>query len=172
MAVPPIPRQDPIHTGVPAHVAGAPPAGLAVAFDALRARPLTCHAMSALIVITTVGDEEQALLIARELVARRLAACVNVLSGMRSVYRWQGKICRDSEYLLVVKTLSSEYDAVAAAIRELHSYELPEILAFAASHGDDRFLAWIGESVDKSRVVVGVDEDDEGDGFDLDDSRF
>ena len=128
--------------------------------------------MSGLIVITTVGDEEQALLIARELVARRLAACVNVISGMRSVYRWQGKICRDSEYLLVVKTLSSEYDGVAAAIRELHSYELPEILAFAASQGDARFLDWIRESVDKSRVVAGADEDDEGDGFDLDDSRF
>jgi periplasmic divalent cation tolerance protein len=128
--------------------------------------------MNGLLVITTVGDEEQAFSIARELVARRLAACVNVVSGMRSVYRWQGKICRDSEYLLVVKTLSSEYEAVAAAIRELHSYELPEILAFTASQGDERFLAWIRESVDKSQVVAGIDEDDEGDGFDLDDSRF
>jgi periplasmic divalent cation tolerance protein len=106
--------------------------------------------MSAIVVITTVGDEEQALLIARELVARRLAACVNVLPGVRSVYRWQGKICRDGEYLLIVKTLDSEREAVAAAIRELHSYELPEVLSFTVGAGDERFLAWIRDSVDKT----------------------
>jgi uncharacterized protein involved in tolerance to divalent cations len=96
--------------------------------------------MGAVVVITTVGDEEQALLIARELVARRLAACVNELPGIRSVYRWQGKICRDGEYLLIVKTLDSEREAVAAAIHELHSYELPEVLSFAAAAADERFL--------------------------------
>ena len=115
--------------------------------------------MGAVVFITTVGDEEQALLIARELVARRLAACVNVLPGIRSVYRWQGKICRDGEYLLIVKTLDSEREAVAAAIHELHSYELPEVLSFAAATADERFLAWIRDSVDKTAVEAGADAD-------------
>lgn len=127
--------------------------------------------MGAIVVVTTVGDEEQALLIARELVARRHAACVNVVPGMRSVYRWQGKICRDTEYLLMIKTLAEEYEAVAAAIRELHSYELPEILAFDVALGDDRFLAWIRDCVDKSMVAAGVDDEEET-GLDLDDSSF
>ena len=129
--------------------------------------------MGAIVVVTTVGDEEQALLIAREIVSRRLAACVNVVPGMRSVYRWQGKICRDTEYLLLIKTLAGEYDAVAAAIRELHSYELPEILSFDVAQGDAGFLAWIRECVDKTAVAAGVDDDeDEHTGFDLDDSSF
>jgi periplasmic divalent cation tolerance protein len=127
--------------------------------------------MGAIVVVTTVGDEEQALLIARELVGRRHAACVNVVPGMRSVYRWQGKICRDTEYLLMVKTLAEEYDAVAAAIRELHSYELPEILAFDVAVGDPLFLGWIRDSVDKSMVAAGVDDEEET-GLDLDDSSF
>ena len=129
--------------------------------------------MGAIVVITSVGDEEQALLIARELVARRLAACVNVVPGIRSVYRWQGKICRDGEYLLIVKTLESEREAVAATIRELHSYELPEVLAFTASAGDERFLAWIADSVDKSAAAAAGDEDEEESPvLDLDDSAL
>ena len=130
--------------------------------------------MGAIVVVTTVGDEEQALLLAREMVGRRHAACVNVVSGIRSVYRWQGKICRDTEFLLLIKTLDSEYEAVAAAIRELHSYELPEILAFDVAAGDPGFLAWIGASVDKTPPLRGTDDEDEGElaGFDLDDSSF
>jgi len=129
--------------------------------------------MGAIVVITTVGNEEQAFLIARELVARRLAACVNVLPGVRSVYRWQGKICRDGEHLLMVKTLESEREAVAAAIRELHSYELPEILSFPVGTGDERFLAWIADSVDKSAVRAGdIDDEEEHPALELDDSSF
>jgi periplasmic divalent cation tolerance protein len=105
----------------------------------------------ALVVLTTVGNEEEADAIARELVCRRHAACVNVLSGVKSTYRWQEKVCRDSEFLLVIKTLDSEYAEVERAIRQLHSYELPEILAFEASHGEDNFLAWIASSLDKSK---------------------
>jgi periplasmic divalent cation tolerance protein len=127
--------------------------------------------MGAVVVVTTVGDEEQALVIARELVARRLAACVNVVAGVRSVYRWQGKICQDGEYLLLVKTLAEEYEAVAAAIRELHSYELPEILAFPVEQGDERFFAWIRESLDKSGPFD-ADEEVEVPALDLDDSRY
>jgi periplasmic divalent cation tolerance protein len=116
--------------------------------------------MRAICVVTTVGTEDQAYLIARELVARRQAACVNVLPGVRSIYRWQNKICQDQELLLVIKTAAGEYEAVAETIRELHSYELPEILSFTVTKGEQGFLAWIASSVDKS-VPIEDDEDDE-----------
>ena len=112
--------------------------------------------MRAIAVLTTVGTEEQANLIAREIVARRQAACVNILPGMRSIYRWKGKICKDGELMLVVKTLESEFEGVAATIRELHSYELPEILSFNVSHGERGFLDWIAGSVDKDADFAGT----------------
>lgn len=117
--------------------------------------------MRAIVVVTTVGTEEQAYLIAREIVARRQAACVNVVPGIRSIYRWKGKICKDGELLLIVKTLEEELEGVAATIRELHSYELPEILSFSASHGEPSFLGWIAESVDKHAVFADEDEEEE-----------
>lgn len=105
--------------------------------------------MSAIVVVTTVGDEEQGHQIAHELLVRRHAACVNMISGVKSIYRWKGKICRDGEYVLIIKSMAEEYDAVAATIRELHSYEVPEILAFRVSQGDPSFLDWIRSSLDK-----------------------
>ncbi|RMH17726.1 MAG: divalent-cation tolerance protein CutA [Acidobacteria bacterium] len=105
--------------------------------------------MGAIVVVTTVGDEEEANLLARELVGRRHAACVNMISSVKSVYRWRSKICRDSEYLLVIKTMADEYPAVARTIHELHSYEVPEILAFDVSQGEPRFLDWVAASLDK-----------------------
>jgi periplasmic divalent cation tolerance protein len=106
-------------------------------------------AVAGLVVVTTVGTEEQANLIASELVSRRHAACVNIVPGLRSVYRWQGKICRDTEFMLVVKTTEAEYPEVERAILELHGYELPEILAFKVAKGEARFLGWIVASLDK-----------------------
>ena len=119
--------------------------------------------MSAIVMVTTVGDEDEGNEIARELIIRRHAACVNMLPGVKSFYRWKGKICRDGEYLLIIKTLASEYEAVAAAIKELHSYELPEILAFDICQGDQDFLDWIQSSLDKD-----ADFEDEEDLPDLD----
>jgi len=117
--------------------------------------------MGAIVVLTTVGTEEQANLIAREIVARRQAACVNILPGVRSIYRWKGKICKDGELMLVVKTLEEEFDGVSATIRELHSYELPEILAFQVTRGEPDFLAWIASSVDKEADLSDDDDEDE-----------
>lgn len=117
--------------------------------------------MRAIVVVTTVGTEEQAYLIAREIVARRQAACVNIVPGIRSIYRWKGKICKDGELLLIIKTLEGEFEGVAATIRELHSYELPEILSFSVSHGERRFLEWIAGSVDKDAVFDDEDEEEE-----------
>lgn len=111
-------------------------------------------------VVTTVGTEEQANLIARELIARRLAACVNIVPGIRSVYRWQGKIASDTEFLLIAKTREADFEPVAAAIHELHSYDVPEILTFDVGRGDPDFLAWIAASTDRE-TAAGEDEDDD-----------
>src|SRR5436309_10064046 len=127
--------------------------------------------MGAIVVITTVGTEEQAYLIAREIVARRQAACVNIFPGVRSIYRWKGKICKDGELLLVVKTLEEEFEGVAATIRELHNYELPELLSFHAARGEQGFLDWIAASVDKTADFP-EDEDDLAYVADLDDTDF
>lgn len=113
--------------------------------------------MSAVVVATTVGTETQAHLVAEEVVARRHAACVNIVKVHRSVYRWKGDICDDCEYLLLIKTMESEYGALEATIKELHNYELPEILSFQVSQGDTAFLDWIAASLDKD---ADLDDDD------------
>ena len=120
--------------------------------------------MGAIVVITTVGTEDQANLLAREIVARRQAASVNIFPGVRSFYRWKGKICQDGELALIIKTLDTEFEALKATIRELHTYELPEVLAFAVTEGSPEFLAWIADGVDKSAAFA---EDDDDDGDDL-----
>jgi len=117
--------------------------------------------MRAIVVVTTVGTEEQAYLIAREIVARRQAACVNIVPGIRSIYRWKGKICKDGELMLIVKTLEGELEGVMDTIRELHSYEIPEILSFNVSHGEQRFLEWIAGSVDKEAAFADEEEDED-----------
>jgi periplasmic divalent cation tolerance protein len=128
--------------------------------------------MRAIVVVTTVGTEEQAYLIAREIIARRQAACVNIIPAIRSIYRWKGKICKDGELLLVVKTLQQEFEGVAATIRELHSYELPEILSFGVSQGDQGFLDWIASSVDKEAEFSDEEEDEIAYAADPDDTDF
>lgn len=117
--------------------------------------------MRATAVITTVGTEDEANLLARELIARRQAACVNIVPGVRSVYRWQGKIVSDGEFLLIAKTPESEFEAVAATIRELHSYDVPEILTFDVGRGDPEFLAWIASATDKEAEFADDEEDEE-----------
>lgn len=99
--------------------------------------------MQAILVVTTVGTEEEANELAQELVERHHSCCVNILPVHRSVYRWQGKICTDSEFMLIIKALDANYPAIEAAIKEVHSYELPEILAFDIKQGEEGFLHWI-----------------------------
>ena len=101
----------------------------------------------ALVVLTATGGEEQANTLAEALIARHLAACVNIVPAVRSIYRWQGKVERASEWLLVIKTKAAAYDALAAAIRELHSYDTPEILALGVDRGNKRYLDWLASNV-------------------------
>jgi periplasmic divalent cation tolerance protein len=109
------------------------------------------------VVITSVGTEQQAVEISEELVARRLATCVNIIPCLRSIYRWKGKICTDSEYLLMVKTREALFAAVGEAIRELHSYELPEILEFRVTNAEPNFHRWVVE------MATGVPDPDSED---------
>jgi periplasmic divalent cation tolerance protein len=99
------------------------------------------------VVLSTVGTEDEASRIARALVERRLAACVNVVPGVRSTYRWQGAVRTDAEWLLVVKTRRDRFDEVRAAIRELHAYEVPEIVMLDIAEGDAAYLEWIDASL-------------------------
>jgi periplasmic divalent cation tolerance protein len=96
-----------------------------------------------LIVLTTTGSEEQGLGLAHALVERRLAACVNIVQHGCSVYRWKGKIAEEAERLLVIKTEKRLFPALREAIRELHSYELPEVIALPLADGDPEYLEWL-----------------------------
>jgi len=106
---------------------------------------------SILVVVTTVGTEEQALDIAHDLVGRRLAACVNIVPRIRSVFFWKGKVNDDTEWMLVVKTAPESFAAVKSAIKRLHLYELPEILGFATAHADPLFATWVVDSSTRRR---------------------
>jgi periplasmic divalent cation tolerance protein len=99
-------------------------------------------------VMTTAGSEEEAGRIASLLVERRLAACVQVAGPITSRYRWQGEIEEEREWRCLAKTTRAAYEAVEAAIREVHSYEEPEIVAVPIVAGSAGYLAWIGENVD------------------------
>jgi periplasmic divalent cation tolerance protein len=98
-------------------------------------------------VITTTSSREEARKIARALVERRLAACVQVSGPIASTYRWQGAIETSEEWMCTAKTRSSSYAAVESAIRELHSYDVPEILAIEVTNGSRAYLDWLAGEV-------------------------
>ena len=98
----------------------------------------------AVVVFCTFPDDDRARAIAEALVERRLAACVNLLPGVESIYRWEGKVERAGEVLAVIKT--TRYPELEAALKELHPYEVPEILALPVAAGLAGYLAWLGES--------------------------
>lgn len=99
-----------------------------------------------LLVLTTAGSEEQAKNIAHALVEHRLAACVNIVPRIHSVYRWQGKVESAEEFLLLIKTTRDREEQVSSAIKALHSYELPECIVIRIA-GSKEYLDWISASV-------------------------
>src|SRR5271165_1417334 len=101
------------------------------------------------IVFCTAGSEEEARKIARHLVEHRLAACVNLVLHLTSIYQWQGEIEEGREWLLLIKTSSEMFGSIHAAIRELHSYELPECIAVDIADGSPAYLKWIENSLSK-----------------------
>lgn len=96
-----------------------------------------------LFVYMTAASEDEAERIAEDLVTNRLAACVNIMAPIRSVYAWKGKICRSGEIPFIAKTDDDRFDALAERVRLLHSYETPCIVALPVTRGDADFLAWI-----------------------------
>ena len=101
---------------------------------------------NACIVLTTAGSQEEARKIAHALVERRLAACVNIVPQIESVYRWQAKIETATEWLLLIKTQAESFERVRAAVKELHSYDLPECVMLEVAAGSQEYLDWIAEN--------------------------
>jgi len=100
-----------------------------------------------ILVLTTAGSKEEAHKIGRALVGRLLAACVNIVPQITSIYRWEGGIEEAEEWLLIVKTTHDAFERVREAILEMHSYELPECICVSIDDGSVRYLSWIGQSV-------------------------
>lgn len=100
--------------------------------------------MTVIAVLTNLPDSESAFNLARELVQLRLAACVNVLAPVDSVYRWEGRVEEAREVPLLVKTTRERYEALEQAIRERHPYSVPEIVAWPIERGLPAYLEWVG----------------------------
>lgn len=96
-----------------------------------------------LVVLCTVPDQETAANIADELVGSEVAACVNIIPGLTSVYRWEGKICRDVELLLICKTTADKYPALEERIRKVHPYDTPEVIALPIVEGSEDYIQWL-----------------------------
>ncbi len=101
--------------------------------------------MSALLVFTNLPNREAAERLAGELIAQRLAACINILAPCRSVYRWKEAVQHDEEHPVLIKTTTERYAALEAAIRAGHPYELPEIIAVNIERGLPAYLGWVAE---------------------------
>jgi periplasmic divalent cation tolerance protein len=104
------------------------------------------HLMSDFIVVlVTCGSEEEALKIANALVEERLAACANIISSVRSIYRWEGKICDEKEWVLLIKTQRESFEALEKKVKSLHSYSVPEIIGLPILESSEAYLEWIRE---------------------------
>ena len=108
---------------------------------------MSSAAESAVIVLTTVSADADAAELARTLVEQRLAACVNIVAGVTSVYRWKEGVEQDEEQLLLIKTTMDMIEALKARLRELHPYELPEFVVIQVSGGSEAYLGWLCGSV-------------------------
>ncbi len=100
-----------------------------------------------MVVFCTCEDQRQGMHIGEALVSERLAACVNLLPAVQSIYRWQGNIERAEEVLLLIKTTRDRFPALRDRIQELHTYDTPEIIALPISDGSEKYLTWLGAQV-------------------------
>jgi periplasmic divalent cation tolerance protein len=106
--------------------------------------------MNEIMVLCATDKQELAEDIAAALVEACEAACVNIVPGIRSIYRWEGKVCKETEYLLLIKTTSDHFEEVRDRIRRMHSYQVPEIIATPVIAGDADYLKWLHASVEKA----------------------
>ena len=100
-----------------------------------------------ILVLTTASSKEEARKIGRALVERLLAACVNIVPQVGSIYRWEGEVEEADEWLLIIKTTRGAFERVRDAIKELHSYDVAECVAVSIESGSMEYLNWLGESV-------------------------
>ncbi len=98
------------------------------------------------IMFVTASSAEEAELIAKPLVEEKLAACVNILPGLRSIYRWQGELCDESEVLLIIKSQAERVTAIIDRVKEIHSYDVPEVIAIQIQDGAQDYLQWLETS--------------------------
>ncbi|MBI4849819.1 MAG: divalent-cation tolerance protein CutA [Nitrospirae bacterium] len=99
-----------------------------------------------IVVLVTVPNEDMAATIAKALVEARLAACANLIKGIRSIYTWQGKVEDEQEVLMIIKTQMKLFDGLKAKVKEIHSYEVPEIIALPIAAGSEDYLNWLRRS--------------------------
>lgn len=117
----------------------------------IQLAPMIVSAHEARLVLSTAGSREEAESIAESLVDLGLAACVNLVPGITSIYRWQGSIERADEILLIIKTTESRLAVLEAALRKLHSYEVPEVIVLAPERGAEDYLAWLTASTSEEK---------------------
>ncbi len=103
--------------------------------------------MDALLMISTTGSEKEARKIARSLVEERLAACANVIPGVRSFFYWEGRLCQEKEALILIKTVNNKARKIMDKIKKIHSYEVPEIIFFRVDMGEKNYLKWVKRMV-------------------------
>jgi periplasmic divalent cation tolerance protein len=95
------------------------------------------------VVLVAVGDQKEAARIGQEMVNARLAACANIITGVQSIYRWKGKVVKAKEVLLMFKSTARRYRALEKAIKAMHTYETPEIIAIPVKRGLDQYVGWV-----------------------------
>ena len=101
------------------------------------------------VILTTCASEEEAVKIAKALVADCLAACIHIVSPVRSIYRWEGKVCDEKEWLLIIKTGRERFEELESKIKSLHSYSVPEIICLPVLEGSLAYLEWLEEMTRK-----------------------
>lgn len=110
--------------------------------------------MDEIVVLVTVGSEPEAERIANKLVEQELVACVNVLPGILSVFRWEGKVSREREVLLIAKTVNQLFERVVSVVKSLHSYDVPEVIALPIQHGLPEYLSWVRNVTNQAKQSV------------------
>jgi len=108
--------------------------------------------MNETLILSTADSIELAQKLARALVEAGQAACVNIVPGIRSVYRWQGKVNEEGEWLLLIKTTADRFEKVRATIRRLHTYQVPEIIAVPVIMGDPDYVSWLRQQTSDGRI--------------------
>jgi periplasmic divalent cation tolerance protein len=100
-----------------------------------------------LIAFVTTPNQEEAIYLAENLISESLCACVNILPAVESVYQWEGKVTKDKEVLLIIKTTGERYEELQRRILELHTYTVPEVIAVKIERGSNTYLEWLRQSV-------------------------